>query len=47
MWKGPRRSLSWIVGGAASVVVYLTFGGYWYVVAGALAGCIAGAFSDD
>lgn len=47
MWKGPRRSLSWIVGGAASVVAYLLFGGYWYVFAGALAGCIAGAFSDD
>jgi len=47
MWKGPRRSLSWIVGGAASVVVYLFFGGYWYVIAGATAGCIAGAFGDD
>ena len=47
MWKGPRRSLSWIVGGAAAVVVYLLFGGYWYVVGGALAGCIAGAFTDD
>ena len=47
MWKGPRRSLSWIVGGAASVLAYLVFGGYWYVIAGALAGCIAGAFTDD
>ena len=47
MWKGPRRSLSWIVGGAASAVAYLLFGGYWYVFAGALAGCVAGAFSDD
>jgi predicted branched-subunit amino acid permease len=47
MWKGPRRSLSWIVGGAASVVAYLLFGGYWYLIAGALAGCVAGAFGDD
>lgn len=47
MWKGPRRSLSWIVGGTASVLACLLFGGYWYVIAGALAGCIAGAFGDD
>lgn len=47
MWKGPRRSLSLIVGGVASIAAYLTFGGYWYVFAGALAGCIAGAFGDD
>jgi predicted branched-subunit amino acid permease len=47
MWKGPRRSVSWIIGAATAIVVYLLFGGYWYVVAGALAGCLAGAFGDD
>ncbi len=47
MWKGPRRSLSWIVGAAAAVVAHLSLGGYWYLIAGALAGCIAGAFDDD
>lgn len=47
MWKGPRRSLSWIFGGVTAAVVYAMFGGYLYVIAGALAGCIAGAFSDD
>lgn len=47
MWKGPRKSLSWVVGGVASVVAYLLFGGYWYVIVGSVAGCLVGAFSDD
>jgi 4-azaleucine resistance transporter AzlC len=47
MWKGPRKSLSWVVGGATAALVYFLFGGYWYVIAGSLAGCLAGAFGDD
>jgi 4-azaleucine resistance transporter AzlC len=47
MWKGPRKSLSWVVGGVTAALVYFLFGGYWYVITGSLAGCIAGAFSDD
>lgn len=47
MWRGWRGSVSWFVGGGAAIAAQLLFGGFWYLIAGALAGCIAGAFVDD
>jgi 4-azaleucine resistance transporter AzlC len=47
MWQGPRRAISWIVGSVVAVVVAQLFGGFWYVLAGALAGSVVGGFVDD
>ncbi len=47
LWRGSRRALSWLVGGVAAVVAYYLFGGWWYVMVGALAGCITGGLVDD
>ncbi len=47
LWQGPRRSVGWIVGGVAAVATAQLFGGFWYVVTGALAGSLAGGFIDD
>jgi len=47
MWRGVRRSWGIIVGAAVALVTEYVFGGFWYVLAGAIAGSIAGAFNDD
>jgi predicted branched-subunit amino acid permease len=47
MWHGPRGSFGWVVGGAVAVLTDFLFGGMWYLIAGALAGSVAGGFIDD
>lgn len=47
MWRGPRASVGWIVGGAVALAADYLFGGMWYLIVGALAGSIAGGFIDD
>ncbi len=47
LWRGARRALAWVVAGGVALVVEHVFGGWWFVVAGALAGSIAGGFLDD
>lgn len=47
LWRGPRRAGSLLVGGIVALIAYRLFGGLWYVMAGSLAGCIAGGFIDD
>lgn len=47
MWRDVRRSWGIIVGAAAALITEYVFGGFWYVLVGAIAGSIAGAFNDD
>src|SRR5262245_2663630 len=47
LWRGARRGIAWLVAGAVSLVVYYALGGWWFVVAGAIAGSVAGGFLDD
>jgi predicted branched-subunit amino acid permease len=47
LWRGPRRGLSWVVAGAVALIVQRLIGGWWFVVAGAIAGSVLGAFIDD
>jgi predicted branched-subunit amino acid permease len=47
LWRGPARAMPWVVAGVVALAVYFLIGGWWYVVAGALAGSIAGGFVDD
>jgi predicted branched-subunit amino acid permease len=47
LWRGPRRATPWAVAGVVALLVYQFVGGWWYVVAGGLAGSIAGGFVDD
>ena len=42
LWRGPRRADAWIVGGGVAVAVDHWLGGWWYVLAGALAGSVTG-----
>jgi branched chain amino acid efflux pump len=47
LWRGARRSVAWLVAGAVALVVHYVVGGWWFVVAGAIAGSVAGGFLDD
>jgi predicted branched-subunit amino acid permease len=47
LWRGARRGLAWLVAGAVALAVQHFVGGWWFIVAGALAGSLAGGFIDD
>ncbi|MBI3704570.1 MAG: AzlC family ABC transporter permease [Rhizobiales bacterium] len=47
LWPGPRRAIGWIVAGGAAILSDQLFGGFWYVVIGALAGSLVGGLTDD
>jgi predicted branched-subunit amino acid permease len=47
LWRGPRNGLSWVVAGAVAVLVQRLVGGWWFIVAGAVAGSVLGGFIDD
>jgi predicted branched-subunit amino acid permease len=47
IWHGPSSLVPWLMAGVVSLAFYFFVPGWWYVVAGALAGSIAGGFTDD
>ncbi len=47
MFETLRRSLPWAIAGAVAVAVQHFVPGFWYIIAGTLAGAIAGGFSGD
>jgi len=47
LWQGPRRAVGWVVAGVVAIATDQLFGGFWYVVTGALAGSIVGGLSDE
>ncbi|MEP9354499.1 AzlC family ABC transporter permease [Xanthobacter sp. KR7-65] len=46
-WKGRREAVGWGVAAAVSVAASFLLPGWWFIVIGALAGAIAGGFTDD
>lgn len=47
LWQGARRSIGWVVAGAVAIAADMMFGGFWYVIFGALAGSIVGGLTDE
>jgi predicted branched-subunit amino acid permease len=47
LWRGARRAIGWVIGGAVALVASYIVPGWWFIVVGALTGSIVGAFSDD
>ena len=47
LWTGRRRAYAWAVAGAVAVAVQYLVAGWWFIVAGSLAGSLAGAFLDE
>jgi predicted branched-subunit amino acid permease len=46
LWRGARRAVAWAIAGAVALMVQQLFGGWWFIVAGAVAGSVAGGFLD-
>jgi len=42
-----RTVYTWLVAGAVALLVQQIAGGWWFIVAGAIAGSVAGGFVDD
>ncbi len=47
LWRGARPAVPWAVGGLVALIVSEIGGGYLYIVAGAVAGGLAGAFLPE
>ncbi|MEZ5763985.1 MAG: AzlC family ABC transporter permease [Xanthobacteraceae bacterium] len=47
LWNGPRRAAPWLVSGLVAIGVHWLAGGYWFIIAGAVAGSLSAAFIDD
>ncbi|HZO46735.1 MAG TPA: AzlC family ABC transporter permease [Xanthobacteraceae bacterium] len=47
LWRGSRRAVAWIIAGVVAVAVHQLVGGWWFIVAGAVAGSVVGGFIDD
>ncbi|MBI3707605.1 MAG: AzlC family ABC transporter permease [Proteobacteria bacterium] len=47
LWRGPRRAVAWAVAGAVALLVAALVPGWWFIVAGALAGSAAAGLLDE
>jgi len=47
LWRGARRAIGWVIAGAVALLLSYVVPGWWFIVAGALTGSIAGAFIDE
>jgi predicted branched-subunit amino acid permease len=47
LWQGPRRAMPWLVAGLVALLVAELAGGWWFIVAGAVAGCLSAGVIDD
>jgi predicted branched-subunit amino acid permease len=47
LWKGARLALPWGIAGVVALAVQALLPGYVFIIAGALAGMLAGALIDD
>lgn len=45
-WRGPRDAVPWLVAGGVAVAAKWALPGTWYIVLGALAGSLVGAWRD-
>ena len=47
LWRGRRRAAAWGIAGAVALATEHLVSGWWFVIAGALAGAIAEGFAGD
>jgi predicted branched-subunit amino acid permease len=47
LWRGGRAAFAWIVAGSVAIAVHQLAGGWWFIVAGAIAGSVVGGYLDD
>lgn len=47
LWRGPRWAVPWVVAGAVALAMSALIPGWWFIIAGAMAGSLTAAFLDD
>ena len=47
LWRGPRRAAPWAVAGIVALLAAEFIPGQWYIMAGAISGCVTGGFIDE
>jgi 4-azaleucine resistance transporter AzlC len=47
LWRGARRAVPWAIAGAVALTVAQLVPGWWFIIAGAIAGSVAGGFLDE
>jgi predicted branched-subunit amino acid permease len=47
LWRGATRAIPWVVAGVVALLVHQFVAGWWYVLAGSLAGIVTAGFIDD
>jgi predicted branched-subunit amino acid permease len=46
-WRGASRAVPWVVSGLVAVTVNWLAPGYWFIIAGAIAGTVTAGLMDD
>jgi len=47
LWRGARAAIPWVIAGGAALLVAMLVPGWWFIMAGSLAGAIAGGLIDE
>ena len=47
LWRGARRAIPWAVAGGVALLVAALIPGWWFIIAGSVAGGLAGGFVDE
>jgi 4-azaleucine resistance transporter AzlC len=47
LWRGARRAIPWAIAGGVALLVAALIPGWWFIMAGSVAGGIAGGFVDE
>jgi len=47
LWRGARRAVPWAIAGGVALLVAALIPGWWFIMAGSVAGGIAGGFIDE
>ncbi|MGB9042386.1 MAG: AzlC family ABC transporter permease [Pseudolabrys sp.] len=47
LWTRARHAWGWVIGGIVAVVVERLVPGWWFIMAGSIAGAIAGGYIDE
>jgi 4-azaleucine resistance transporter AzlC len=47
LWRGARRAVPWAVAGGVALLVAALIPGWWFIMAGAVSGAVAGGFIDE
>ena len=47
LWRGARRAIPWVIAAGVALLVAALMPGWWFIMAGSVAGGIAGGFIDE